>query len=250
MKTEEYRNTMKHIMLSEERKEQVLHEALRVQNGNRRCYRVIRKKKMALAAAAAVVAVGVTAGAASTLISYWTGSSSAKPDYTSLPTEAQCEKDVGFVPVLLERFDNGYTFQEATVVDNRAKNDSGDTVKRFASLDMEYEKDGDIVTFSQGEHDLPMEIEGAVADTVEGVDIYYSSNTYCFVPEDYTLSAEEKQQEENGKLIFSYGADTVSKEQVQTVSWNVGDRHYSLMQMDGALSQRELVAMAKQALAS
>lgn len=249
MKQEEYKNAMKHIMLSDEKKAQVLRETLRTQNGKRRCHSMMRKKAV-LAAAAAVVAVSVTAGAASTLISYWTGSSSSNPDYTSLPTEAQCKKDVGFVPVLLEQFDNGYTFQGATVVENRAKNDSGDTIKRFSSLDMEYEKDGDVVTFSQGEYDLPAETEGTAVDTVNGVDIYYSSKTYCFVPEGYTFSEEEKQQEKNGEVIFSYGANTVSKEQVQTVSWNVGDRHYSLMQMDGALSQKELVAMAKEALAS
>ena len=110
---------------------------------------MMMKKKMAFVAAVAVVAVSVTAGAASTLISGWLSSSSAKPDYTSLPTAEQCQQDLGYTPTLLERFDNGYAFQDGRIVSNEAQNDNGNTVEKFKSLDMEYAKDGDIVTFSQ-----------------------------------------------------------------------------------------------------
>ncbi len=249
MKRDEYVNAIKHITLSEEQKERLLRKTLRAQKSNRRCNGMMRKKKMALVAAAAVVAVSVTAGAASTLISGWFGSSSGV-DYTSLPTAEQCRQDLGYTPTLLEQFDNGYVFKDGVIVENRAENDNGNTVKAFQSLDMEYVKGNDIVTFSQMKYDVSNEAEGKVVDKVDGVEICYSSNTYCFVPADYQLSAEEKQQEKSGEVIFSYGADEVSKQQVQTVSWNEGELHCSLMQMDGALSQQEMVSMAEEAIVS
>lgn len=250
MKRDEYVNAITHITLSEEQKERVLQETLRAQKSNRRCNGMMMKKKMEFVAAAAVVAVSVTAGAASTLISGWLSSSSAKPDYTSLPTAEQCQQDLGYTPTLLERFDNGYAFQDGTIVSNEAQNDNGNTVEKFKSIDMEYAKDGDIVTFSQEKYDVPTKAEGKVVDKVDGVEVHYSSDTYCFVPADYKLSAEEKQQEKSGEVIFSYGSDEVSKQQIQTVSWTEGDMHYSLMQMDGALSQQELVSMAEEAIGS
>lgn len=251
MKTEEYINAVNTIELSEEQKERVIGKVMRANRSNRSgC--MMWKKKMVLTAAAVVVVMSITAFAVSGLVTSWIVSSSEKPEYTSLPTAEQCEKDIGYAPILLEQFSNGYAFKEGSVGNNRLENDSGTVVERFRSLHLRYQKDGDTVFFAQEKYasETQEEQSSTVAETVDGIDLYYSSDTYRFVPADYQLTAEEKRLEESGDVIFSYGSDEISEQQVQCVSWSVGDRHYSLMQMDGALSAEELLAMAEEVIHS
>ena len=68
------------------------------------------------------------------------------------------------------------------------------------------------------------------------------------MPPDYKLTKEDKEAEKNGELVFSYGSDKVEINVVSSVSWNVGDMHYTLMQIDGELSEKELADMALETL--
>ena len=66
------------------------------------------KKKILPLLIAATLTIGATAVAATGKISMWTGSSASRADYTSLPTSEQITKDVGYRPVLIDTFENGY----------------------------------------------------------------------------------------------------------------------------------------------
>ena len=54
--------------------------------------------------------------AATGKISMWTGSSASRADYTSLPTAEQVTKDIGYRPVLIDTFENGYCFKEGNTL--------------------------------------------------------------------------------------------------------------------------------------
>ena len=74
------------------------------------------KKKMLPLLIAATLTIGVTAVAATGKISMWTGSSASRADYTSLPTSEQITKDIGYRPVLIDTFENGYCFKEGNII--------------------------------------------------------------------------------------------------------------------------------------
>ena len=204
------------------------------------------KKKIALIAVAATLVMGITVFAASGLITSWFSSSSGIPDYNSLPSAEQVKKDIGHEAVLIESFENGYTFENGNIINNNLTDENNNSVEKFKSVMFRYEKDGDVVNFSQDKYDSNMETVGDVVDTIGGVDILYHSYTNKLVPGDYKMTDEDKKAEANGELVFSYGSSKVEIKEVQSVLWAEDGIHYSLMQIDGKLSADELAEMAKE----
>ena len=74
------------------------------------------KKKILPLLIAATLTIGVTAVAATGKISMWTGSSASRADYTSLPTVEQVTKDIGYRPILIDTFENGYCFKDGNII--------------------------------------------------------------------------------------------------------------------------------------
>lgn len=206
------------------------------------------KKKIVLIAAAVTLVIGITVFAASGIISQWFSSSSSIPDYKTLPTAEQVEKDIGYEAALMDEFKNGYKFDNGSIVNNSLKDENGNTAEKFKSVTFRYEKDGDKVIFSQDKFNSTVEASGELIKTIEGIDIYYEKYTNKFVPADYKMTAEDKKAEESGELVFSYGTDEVEIIEVQSVSWKKDSIHYHLMQLDGKLSVDELIEMAKEVI--
>ena len=208
-----------------------------------------KKVRTILIAAIAVMALSVSAFAASGVITRWNSHSWSRAEYETLPTVEQTVKDVGYAAKLIEEFSNGYTFQAGSIVDNDLVDEGGHSAESFKSFNFTYAKDGDEVWFSQEKYDSDLgEVSGDVAATVDGIDVMYFSYNNKLVPPDYELSDEEKAAEEAGELVFSYGSDEVTLQVVQCVFWDEGNMHYSFTQMDGALSAEELVAMAAEVI--
>ncbi len=206
------------------------------------------KKRISFIAIAATLALGITVFAVNGVVSTWSSSSSSAPDYTSLPTEQQVMKDIGYETVLIDSFENGYTFKDGNVVNNNFKDENGGSVEKFKSVSFDYEKDGDKVIFSQDKFNSEMSMAGDVIKTVNGTDIYYYSYTNKVVPSDYKLTDEDKKAEENGELVFTYGSSEVEIKQVQHVSWVKDGILCQLLQIDGRLSADGLEKMAEEIL--
>ena len=206
------------------------------------------KRKIFAVAAAAAVALGITAFAATGVVSQWFSSSSSIPDYHSLPTAERVVKDIGYEPILINTFENGYSFKNGRIVSNSLADENGNPTEKFKSVSFDYIKDGDTVYFSQDKYSSERKPEGDIISNVNGTDIYYFSYTDKFVPADYKLTEEDKKAEARGELVFSYGSDSVEISKIQSVSWSDGEMHYQLMQMDGKLSANELAAMAEDAI--
>ena len=229
----------------------MVHNKLGSATPERRKRPMLKSKKMrtVLIAAIAVMALSISAFAASGVITMWNSHSWAKAEYDTLPTVEQTIKDVGYAAKLIEEFSNGYAFQEGSIVDNDLVDEGGHSAESFKSLTFTYAKDGDEVWFSQDKYESDLgEASGDVAATVDGIDVMYFSYNNKLVPPDYELTDEDKAAEEDGVLVFSYGSDDVTTQVVQCVFWQEGDVHYTLTQMDGALSAEELVAMAAEAI--
>ena len=216
--------------------------------------RPMKKMKTALVAclaAVVVLALGLTAFAISGRVTMISGYTSSTPDYRTLPTENRCEKDAGFAPVLLPSFENGYTFQNGHLVRNELIGEGDTVLEHYGTFSFTYEKDGDTVDLTQERHTTEMPFEGeAVATAPDGTKLYYTVCLYKLVPTDYEPTEEEQAQEADGLLTFGYAAacTDVAVYQLQNLSWQQGDRYFSLFQMDGALTQDELIEMAQEIL--
>ena len=208
------------------------------------------KKKISIIAIAATLALGITVFAANGIVSNWISSSSSAADYKSLPTEKQAEKDIGYKPVLINGFENGYAFKSGNIVDNNLTDENGKSVEKFKSLSFDYEKDGDTVIFTQDKFNSETELQGEVVKTLKNTDIYYFSYANKTVPGDYKLTDEDKEAEANGELVFSYGSPDVKIQNVQAVTWIKDGIMYQLLQIDGRLSADELTKMAEEILKS
>lgn len=206
------------------------------------------KKKIALIAIAATLVLGITSFAANQAVSNWLSSSSPVPDYKSLPTVKQVTKDIGYEPVLINAFKNGYSFKSGNVTENNLTDDSGKSVEKFKAVSFDYEKDGDTVIFAHDKFNSQMGMQGSVVKTVKGVDVYYLRYTNKCVPADYEMSDEDKKAEMNGEIVFSYGSPDVSVQDVQSVTWNKDGMRYQLLQIDGKLLPDELAEMAEEIL--
>ena len=105
------------------------------------------KKKILPLLIAATLTIGVTAVAATRKISMWTGSSASRANYTSLPTSKQVTNDIGYRPVLIDTFENGYCFKEGTIIKNSFKDGNANVIENFKSVSFDYQKNGDVVSF-------------------------------------------------------------------------------------------------------
>ena len=214
----------------------------------RKSYTMKSKKKISLIAIAATLVLGITVFAASGIVSTWFSSSPSTPDYKSLPTAEQVAGDIGYEPVLIESFENGYTFKDGSIVKNNLADENGKSIEKFKSVSFDYEKNGDRVIFAQDKFNSEKNITGEIIKTVGNVDIYYHSYTNKSVPADYVLTDDDKKAEENGELVFSYGSPEVKISEVQSVTWTKDGMLYQLLQIDGKLSAGELSKMTEEIL--
>ena len=122
------------------------------------------KKKILPLLIAATLTIGVTAVAATGKISMWTGSSASRADYTSLPTSEQVTKDIGYRPVLIDTFENGYCFKEGNIRKNSFKDGNANVIEKFKSVSFDYQKNGDVVSFEQQKFNSKLTPSGDIED--------------------------------------------------------------------------------------
>ena len=249
MTEKQLKKALNGIEISQEIQNRILLKS-RQTNKEKENYFMKSKRKISILAAAATLILGIAAFAANSIVTSWHSSSYNTPEYTSLPTEEQCIKDVGYSPVLIGVFDNGYAFENGSVVKNDLQNNGNQSVEKFKSLTFRYTKNGNTVTFSQEKFNSEIEMAGTIVAAKDGINIYYYRCINKFVPVDYTQTEEDKKAEANGELVFSYGTNEVTISQIQSVTWVTGGIHYQLMQIDGDLSLDDLVSMAYETIGS
>ena len=249
MKEQEFKNTMNKIQISDEMQNRILKKVKKA-NYRKEGHYMKSKKKISLIAIAAALVLGITAFATSGMVTTWFSSSSSDAEYKSLPSAEQVKSDIGYEPVLIDTFENGYTFKDGSVIKNNLVDETGNSVEKFKSVSFRYEKNGDRVIFSQDKFNSEQDTEGEIISTVSGTDIYYFSYTNKIVPPDYKMTDEDKKAEENGELVFSYGSSKVEISEVQSVTWRNNGIKYNLMQIDGKLSGDELAGMAEEIISN
>lgn len=207
----------------------------------------LQVKKSILIAAAAALLIGTVSFASTGVVRTITGSSSSKPDYNSVPAEEQLVKKMGVSPKILEKFSNGYEFADGNDSRNAVKEEGNKKIADFNSIMCRYKNNEDEILLSaDAEPEAHDEEMNPVTQTYCGVDIRYNSYTGKYVPEDYELTEQDKIDEANGDVVFSYGTDEVMIMQIQGVSWEQDGIYYGITAMDSPLGEQDLIDMSKE----
>lgn len=211
-----------------------------------------KKKRMAAAVIAATVVVGGSAFAFSGTISSIFSSSSSDPDYTSLPSAQQCQRDAGFTPALLQSFDNGFAFKDGVIVHNQEQNEDGQTVNKYASLEFDYQKGDETVSLMQDSGAAQEKETGRCAAQKDGVSYYETTKTEKYVSDSYQMTEQDRKEEASGQVEFNVGPSDNGVETVQYhgINWTAGGVHYNLYQMNGSLTTAQMLEMAQQITAA
>ena len=122
----------------------------------------------------------------------WIGSSASRADYTSLPTLEQVTKDIGYRPVLIDTFENGYCFKKGNIIKNSFKDDNANVIEKFKSVSFDYQKNGDVVSFEQQKFNSKLIPSGDIIATVNGTNLYYVHYINKVVSDDYELTEQDK----------------------------------------------------------
>ena len=205
--------------------------------------------KKSIIIAAAVLAVGTVAFASKGAVNYVMGSTSTKPDYTTIPVTETLNKNVGFSPKIVERFSNGYTFKGGHNGKNKYVDEENGTEEKYKSFMADYEKDGDKVMLSADTYaDSHKDQGNSEVSDYNGIAIAYISYVNKVVPADYQQTEQDMKDEESGKYVFSYGSDRVEISQVQGVEWEQDGIYYNITAIDSPLDKQGLINMAKEVI--
>lgn len=202
-------------------------------------------KKVVLTAVA-VAAIGVTALAASKVVSITSHSSHLQDIYTVEKAEEAAEEN-GIDTQCVDEFSNGYKFKSANVGNQDMNDENGNIIGSYKSFDVNYKsEDATIFLNIEPQSEYLEEEPGQLVENYKGTDIYSTEYTNKFVPADYKLSEQDKLDEASGDIVFSYGSDEVEVKHISFVNWSDGDLKYSLMDMDSSLSIDDLTKMSQE----
>ncbi len=213
-----------------------------------------RRKWVPVAAAIALCIIPASVYAGSKVAGYVATSSAVSP-YQSYGDVAKVSKKAGFSFDSVERFSNGYRFQEMDILDTDKQDEDGHKAGSFKEVDMTYSKKGssDIsltVHETQPEDAAPAdyrEVKKCTGADGAEYDLYYSVDHYKFVPEDYELTEEDKANQEKPDYFISVGTDEVEETDVSYLTWSKDGNEYMLMATE-EFSGDELFAMAEEIL--
>lgn len=193
-----------------------------------------RNKKQAVVialAAVLVLALSVAALASSGIIRGLHSESVSDSAFTSLPTEAEAMNEAGFVPVIVDRFANGYAFSNGWLMENDLLGDNRSVEANIRSYVFNYElpeqrgeKESVTVSLSEipwHEGETVSFIDGTPADTINGITVFTS------------------------EVFWEYEDGQRTGDVDRSVSWQQGELQCALKSHNG-LALDELLKMARE----
>lgn len=202
--------------------------------------------KKAIITVAAVMVIGVTAVAASKAVSL-TGHTNLNEAIYNI-SDIQEKTDAEKINVkYIEEFSNGYKFVKGFESNGSAADENGETLREYKFYNLDYSKGkNDVVLYVDPDADITGVPDGEPALEIDGTDIYTFETVFKFVPPDYELTEQDKEDQESGKYVFSYGSEKVQTETMRQVMWQDGNLTFTLLDSTGTVDMSELTAMAEE----
>ena len=247
MEAYEIKNAVESIKLSEEAKKRILDASLACAEGEGRWEKPrtkrINLRRSIIAAIAAVMLLSITAYASNGEMGSWNAKETGRK-FRELPTAEYCLARLGYVPLMTESFENGYSFTGGGIEDKSFTDKSGGVIEEYLSLSLDYEKEADRLSLSADKFQTALDMSGDKSRVIGGVKVMYDSYVNKVVPVGYELTAEDIAARDSGELVFSYGSEYPYIVRVQSVFWELDGIKYFMTQLDGALTEEELFTMA------
>lgn len=183
--------------------------------------------------------------------------SSARFAGNNLPTEKQWITELGKVPMFVESFSNGYTFDSYYKGDTSQVDDNNTPIETVTVIDLNYidqnQNRNDIsltiqAQWKQQQEDVSTPNNTEMIDDIQ-INIYETDNK--FVPVNYQLTETDEELQKKGVLNIAYGSDTIEEKHSTLLTWNKDSLSYSLLYMgQKEVSQKELLNMASEIISN
>ena len=208
----------------------------------------LRTRKKWMTVVASCVAVASLTVIAGTIGKAWMAQSTLH--YSSFPEETVVQKDAGFMPKYVESLPGGFEFFKGYTGDERLVDEGQAPLVEAKSFSITYKQadTGNQVVMSAEQ--IPQNYMQFGENTqqvgsYDGKALYYTEQTYKFVPGNYEPTEEDVQAAENNELVLSYGSNEISVENVQSLQWYDGDVLYTITGNDVNLPVEALMDMAE-----
>ncbi len=238
------RGEVEHISWSDAQEQEglrAIHRAI----GERRTEMKFHGKKMMIAVAAALVAMGsITAIAAGTITGYYSGINHNDAIRSASELQEKGRKALGESLVIAEQLADGIGYQEGYVTEVQGRDDEQNVISSFPEISVFYGQDVNL-SVNNGDHWNEEAMNHIVYDeTWEGIRFIGTQDNYLFLPPDQKPSPEDEALEQDGELYISYGSSQVEREVFKNLSWEQGGLRYMLF-TSGDKTLEELAEMAK-----
>ena len=205
------------------------------------------KKKAIVLIAVACMTLGTSVFAAGKIASYRSWSSNLT-EVSDINKSRDNAKKLGASLEIPESFSNGYTFNCSNSGGIEGLDEDGNAVANGKSFMATYTKDNGsdlYLNIDPSFEELNME-EGDTLKNINGVDVYFYNHTYKFVPTDYELTDEDKENMEKPGYEISYGSDEVQVQQCSGFIFEYEAKNYDMLSFDSELTDDEWYVMAEE----
>ena len=207
------------------------------------------KKKMVILVAAVCMMLGTTAFAAGHIASYRSWSSNLSVEKDIVKSRADAEK-YGVSLAIPEVFSNGYAFSCSNIGGVEALDENGNSIDNGKSYMATYTKDGCADAYLNVDPSFEpfgedMGDKYLVKD-ICGISVCFYSDTYKFVPSDYELTDEDKENMERPDYEISYGSDEVTIQNCSGFIFEYESKIYNMLSFDSGLTTDEWFEMAEE----
>lgn len=209
--------------------------------------RWIKLRKTIAIVVAATMILGITAYAATVILNGRSSHSYNIPSYYSVPDAQTLQSDIGFAPKIVTGFSNGYRYKSGHIVNSEDYAEDGSVFERYKGLSCVYTNGTDNVHFYADMAAAGIQLQPPeTADVYKGCDLLYYSYTNKLVPPNYEMTPRDKEDEQSGRLVFSWGSSEVKLSEVQSLAWEYNGINYVLNVSDSPVSKEELLQMARE----
>lgn len=211
----------------------------------------VKKKKMVLLVACAVLVLGCVSMAAGKVAGI-SSSSRSIPTYTKYEDLSKAENKIGVASYAPENFDNGFVFTGIYDSHEKRLDEQDQALAEYDALEIEYKKDKERVLLEVDPYDWSNDCE---EDSIEKLVIndrtcYIYEYANLFVPPNYEPTEEELTAMEEGRLNIGYGADEISTSTSISICWCEDGNMHQLFYMseNPVLTRDDMVQMAEKCM--
>jgi hypothetical protein len=242
----EYIESMSQIKLSDDKKENMISELMRISSirgeGTMRRIGVKRAAIIAVACIAMFGIVGFAYKVASGIVSH-----SILNQYRNFSDLPKLEAEAGIDVKALERYESGYKFQSMSI-SNITNYGEDNEATEYKGIKISYTKEGiskpiglymedsDYASFDNMDY--------VECKNIDGVDVYYKLTQYKWVPGDYELTDDDRRRMDEGSLQISVGSQKVRETTVTNLTWTLNGVCYDIVYTEGKLPADELFEVA------